>query len=107
MTATKHYENDHVIIYVEEGAMQTCITLDNERQMYRLGECLKDLYRTEVSPSALERPVKTTRRYEQEFLFGLRPLAHNRRRFRAAFPRLYGLRLSRHQRPQGSMRRKV
>lgn len=46
MKVTRHYENDHVILYVEEGEMKTCITLDNDRQTRRLGECLIDLERT-------------------------------------------------------------
>ena len=46
MKVTRHYEHDHVIIYVEEGEMKTCITLDNDRQLRRLGECLIDLERT-------------------------------------------------------------
>lgn len=46
MKAVKHYENDHVMVYVEEGDWQTCITLDSEQQMRRLGECLTDLFRT-------------------------------------------------------------
>ena len=47
MKVTKHYEQDHVMIYVEEGDMKTCITLESDRQMRRLGECLIDLYRTD------------------------------------------------------------
>lgn len=46
MTVTKHYEQDHVILYVSEGSMVERIMLDNEQQMRRLGECLLDLYRT-------------------------------------------------------------
>lgn len=46
MKVTKHYESDHVMLYVEEGDMKTCITLNNDRQMRRLGECLIDLDRT-------------------------------------------------------------
>ena len=46
MKVTRHYENDHVILYVEEGDLKTCITLDSEKQMRRLGECLIDLGRT-------------------------------------------------------------
>ena len=46
MTVTKHYEQDHVILYVSEGSMVERIMLDNEQQMRRLGECLIDLYRT-------------------------------------------------------------
>lgn len=46
MKVTKHYEQDHVILYVTEGDLQTTITLDSDRQMRRLGECLIDLERT-------------------------------------------------------------
>ena len=46
MKVTKPYEQDHVRVYVEEGDMRTCITLDSDRQMRRLGECLIDLERT-------------------------------------------------------------
>ena len=46
MKVTKHYEQDHVMVYVEEGDMRTCITLDSDRQMRQLGECLIDLERT-------------------------------------------------------------
>jgi len=46
MKVTKHYEQDHVMLYVEEGDFNTCITLDNEQQMRRLGDCLIDLSRT-------------------------------------------------------------
>ena len=47
MKVTKHYEQDHVILYVTEGdTVQTTITLDSDRQMRRLGECLIDLERT-------------------------------------------------------------
>lgn len=46
MKVRKHYEQDHIILYVEEGDMQTCITLDSEKQMRRLDECLIDLERT-------------------------------------------------------------
>jgi len=46
MKVTKHYEQNHVMLYVEEGDMKTCITLDSEQQMRRLGECLIDLERT-------------------------------------------------------------
>jgi hypothetical protein len=47
MKVTKHYEQDHVMLYVEDGDMKTCITLESDRQMRRLGECLIDLYRTD------------------------------------------------------------
>ena len=37
MRVTKHYEHDHVMLYVEEGDTKTCITLESDRQMQRLG----------------------------------------------------------------------
>ena len=43
----KRYEQDHVILYVTEGDLQTTITLDSDRQMKRLADCLTDLYRTD------------------------------------------------------------
>lgn len=46
MKVTKHYEHDHVMLYMEEGDLKTCITLESDRQMRRLGECLIDLERT-------------------------------------------------------------
>lgn len=46
MKVTKHYEHDHVMLYVEEGDLQTCITLDSDRQIRRLAQCLTDLDRT-------------------------------------------------------------
>ena len=58
MKVTRHYENDHVILYIEEGEMKTCITLDNDRQLRRLGECLIDLERT----GAREVRIKDVRR---------------------------------------------
>lgn len=54
MIVKKHYENDHVILYVEENGWRTCITLDNDRQMRRLGECLIDLERTGSSEVSIE-----------------------------------------------------
>ena len=54
MKVTKHYEQDHVMIYVEEGDMKTCITLESDRQMRRLGECLIDLYRTDGKEVTIE-----------------------------------------------------
>ena len=47
MRVTKHYEHDRVMLYVVEGDTQTCITLESDRQMRRLAECLLDLYRTD------------------------------------------------------------
>ena len=47
MKVTKHYEQNHVILYVTEGNLQTTITLDSDRQMKRLADCLSDLYRTD------------------------------------------------------------
>ena len=46
MKVTKHYEQDHIILYVSEGNMVERIMLDDDQQMRRLGECLKDLVRT-------------------------------------------------------------
>ena len=46
MKVTKHYEHDHVMVYVEESDMKTCITLDSDQQMRRLGQCLNCLYNT-------------------------------------------------------------
>ena len=54
MKVTKHYEHDHVMLYVEEGDMKTCITLESDRQMRRLGECLIDLYRTDGKEVTIE-----------------------------------------------------
>ena len=54
MKVTKHYEQDHVVIYVTEGDLQTCITLDSDQQMRRLGECLTDLYRTDSREVTIE-----------------------------------------------------
>ena len=54
MKVTKHYENDHVMLYVEEGDTRTCITLESDRQMRRLGECLIDLYRTDGKEVTIE-----------------------------------------------------
>ena len=54
MKVTKHYEQDHVMIYVEDGDMKTCITLESDRQMRRLGECLIDLYRTDGKEVTIE-----------------------------------------------------
>lgn len=54
MTVTKHYENNHVMLYVEEGDLQTCITLNNDHQIRRLGQCLIDLDRTEGRTAKIE-----------------------------------------------------
>jgi hypothetical protein len=54
MKVTKHYEQDHVMLYVEEGDMRTCITLESDRQMKRLGECLTDLARTDGREVTIE-----------------------------------------------------
>ena len=54
MKVTKHYESDHVMLYVEEGDLRTCITLDSDRQMKRLGECLTDLARTDSREITIE-----------------------------------------------------
>ena len=47
MKVKKHYEQDHVILYVTEDDLQTTITLESDRQMKRLADCLTDLYRTD------------------------------------------------------------
>jgi hypothetical protein len=44
MTVTKHYEDDHVMLYVKDGETETCITLDSDRQveqarLYILTDC--------------------------------------------------------------------
>lgn len=54
MTVTKHYENNHVILYVEEGDVKTCITLNSDRQVKRLGQCLIDLDRTDGREVTIE-----------------------------------------------------
>ena len=54
MKVTKHYEQDQVILYVEDGDIKTCITLESDRQMRRLGECLIDLYRTDGKEVTIE-----------------------------------------------------
>ena len=54
MRVTKHYEHDRVMLYVVEGDTQTCITLESDRQMRRLGECLLDLYRTDGREVTIE-----------------------------------------------------
>ena len=41
------YEQDHVILYIKEGELNTCITLESDRQMKRLGQCIIDLDRTD------------------------------------------------------------
>ena len=47
MTVTKHYEDDHVMLYVVDGETETCITLDSDRQVERLAKCLTDMVRTD------------------------------------------------------------
>ena len=54
MKVTKHYEQDHVMLYVEDGDMRTCIPLESDRQMRRLGECLIDLYSTDGKEVTIE-----------------------------------------------------
>ena len=54
MRVTKHYEHDRVMLYVVEGDTKTCITLESDRQMQRLGECLLDLYRTDGREVTIE-----------------------------------------------------
>lgn len=45
MKVKKHYEQDKVIVYAGEDQFATVLTFDDEPQMQRLGECLKDLAR--------------------------------------------------------------
>ena len=55
MTVTKHYENNHVMLYVEEGEdLRECIHLENDHQIRRLGQCLIDLDRTEGTRVKIE-----------------------------------------------------
>ena len=54
MKVTKHYADDHVVLYVTEGDLQTCITLDSDQQMRRLGQCLIDLDRTDSREVTIE-----------------------------------------------------
>ena len=42
------------MLYVEEDDMRTCITLESDRQMRRLGECLIDLERTGTKEVTIE-----------------------------------------------------
>ena len=58
MKVTKHYEQNHVILYVEEGELRTCITLDSDKQLLRLGQCLIDLDRTDGRQVSLGEPMK-------------------------------------------------
>ena len=46
MKVTKHYENDLVMVFIEDGSIKNFITFESDRQMRRLGECLIDLERT-------------------------------------------------------------
>lgn len=46
MKVSKHYEDDHVVVYVTDGDLQTCITLESDRQLRWLGKCLTDIDRT-------------------------------------------------------------
>lgn len=55
MKVTKHYEQDHVILYVTEGkTIRTTITLDSDAQIRRLGQCLIDLDRTDGREVTIE-----------------------------------------------------
>ena len=58
MKVKKHYEQDHVILYVTEGDLQTAITLESDRQMKRLADCLTDLYRTDGKEVSIEPKVE-------------------------------------------------
>jgi len=46
MQVKKYYENDNVVLYITDDELSTCLTLNNEVQMRRLGECLINLART-------------------------------------------------------------
>ena len=46
MKVRKSYQKDKVIVYALEGDMLMVMRFDDEQQMRRLGECLKDLART-------------------------------------------------------------
>ncbi len=51
MKATKHYEDGAVVVFFYEDnnterPFDCVMAFDNEQQMARLGECLKDLART-------------------------------------------------------------
>lgn len=54
MKVTKHYVEDRVVLFVTEGDLKTCIILDGDQQMKRLGECLTDLYRTDSREVTIE-----------------------------------------------------
>lgn len=54
MKVTKHYAPDGVMLYIAEGDLRTCITLESDRQMKRLGECLIDLARTDGREVTIE-----------------------------------------------------
>lgn len=45
MKAVKHFEDNKVIVYLEEGDNKTCIVFNDEQQMRRMGICLQDLAR--------------------------------------------------------------
>ena len=46
MKVRKSYQKDKVIVCALEGDMLMVMRFDDEQQMRRLGECLKDLART-------------------------------------------------------------
>jgi hypothetical protein len=43
MKLVKHCEQNHPILYLEEGNFHTCITLDNDEQLDRLCACFEKL----------------------------------------------------------------
>lgn len=46
MKATKHYENNMIIVYVTyDNNANTVMLFDNDTEMRRLGQCLIDLAR--------------------------------------------------------------
>lgn len=48
MTVTRHYENDHVMLYVEHGSTKECITLNSDKEVALLAACLTDLNRNDA-----------------------------------------------------------
>jgi hypothetical protein len=67
MTVTKHYEDDHVMLYVKDGETETCITLDSDRQVERLAKCLTDCGGSfeRFAEWGLVRPLATTLRVSE------------------------------------------
>ena len=78
MKVKKHYEQDHVILYVTEGDLRTTITLESDRQMKRLADCLTDLFRTdsrevsigEIPPDLIEQMKRDYPTWRHQMLGG-------------------------------------